>query len=77
MKQTTDGTRLLWRFTAHPAAVGQTYAQHAAFAATFGVRLLGAGCAALVHAALPFLFVTTASRLIKSLHAQLNATDRR
>jgi hypothetical protein len=33
--------------------------------------MLRAGLACLVHAALPFLFVTTASRTIRRLHERL------
>ena len=59
--------RLYRAFTEHPAAVGESYWQHLTFAAGFAVRLLLAGLAALVHAVLPFLFKTTASRLIAEM----------
>jgi hypothetical protein len=55
-------------FTAHPHSVGETYAEHFRFAASFGLRMLGGGLAAVVHAVLPFLFVTTASRAVASLN---------
>ena len=55
-------------FTAHPHAVGETYAEHFRFAASFGLRMLAGGMAAVVHAVLPFLFVTTASRAVGSLN---------
>ena len=54
-------------FTEHPAAVGESYRQHFAFASGIGLKLLAAGAAALVHAALPFLFKTTASSLVLDL----------
>jgi hypothetical protein len=54
-------------FLAHPATVGETYGEHARFAAWFGTRLVLAGLAALVHAILPFAFETTASRQVKAL----------
>lgn len=60
--------RLARLFTAHPTTVGETYLGHMAFAAWFASRLFAAGLAALVHALLPFLFETTASRIIRELH---------
>jgi hypothetical protein len=56
-------------FTAHPAAVGETYTQHFRFALTFGARMTLGGLAAAVHAVFPFLFVTTASRILDELNA--------
>ena len=55
-------------FTAHPSTVGESYVEHQAFAARMGFKLLGAGLAALIHALLPFLFETTASRTIKDMN---------
>jgi Family of unknown function (DUF6356) len=57
--------------TDHPNAVGETYAEHMEVALSFAVPLLLAGLAALVHAFLPFLFVTTASATVKRLHARM------
>jgi hypothetical protein len=54
-------------FTEHPATVGESYGQHFAFASGIGVKLLAAGGAALVHAFLPFLCKTTASRTVQEL----------
>ena len=61
------------RFTDHPNSVGETYLQHAATAARFGAELIRAGAACLVHAAFPWTFETTASRLVGRLHAQMEA----
>jgi hypothetical protein len=55
-------------FNAHPASVGETYAQHCRFAFRFGVRMTLGGFAAMVHAFFPFLFVTTASRALDELN---------
>ena len=41
---------MLDKFTAHPHAVGETYAEHAHTAASFGLEMIGAGLACLVHA---------------------------
>lgn len=59
--------RLAKLFTSHPETVGETYLGHLAFAAWFSSRLFLAGGAALVHALLPFLFETTASRIVREL----------
>ena len=59
-------------FTAHPASVGETWSQHARFAFSAAGRLVVAAMAAAVHALLPFLCQTTASRTIDSLHAEIH-----
>ncbi len=65
-------TRALKRiFVDHPQSVEETYMQHMRFAGWFAARLLGAGCAALVHAIIPCLFEKTASRMISEMHANL------
>ncbi len=60
-------------FRSHPASVGETYFGHMVFALRFAAMLLAAGGAALVHAFIPPLFETTASRIICSLHATIEA----
>lgn len=55
-------------FTEHPASVDETYFGHMAFASWFASRLFMAGGAALVHAVLPFMFETTASRIVRELY---------
>ena len=58
-------------FTDHPASVGESYLQHMGFAAGFAATLFAAGFAALVHAVIPPLFETTASRLIRTLYDRI------
>ncbi len=58
-------------FLAHPRSVDETYLQHARVAARFGGELVLAGLACLVHAAIPALFTTTASRRVAKLHGQM------
>ena len=58
-------------FTEHPEAVGESYTEHMRVALSFSGPLLLAGLAALVHAFLPFLCTTTASRTVKRLHARM------
>jgi len=62
-------------FTAHPASVNETYWQHFRFALRFGTLMTLGGLAALVHAVLPFCFVTTAGRISDALVA-MRATAR-
>lgn len=64
-------------FTEHPAAAGETYLAHLRTAAAFGVQMVAAGLACLVHAVLPFLFVRTGSDCICRLHERMHARRRR
>ncbi len=66
---------MLRAFTQHPASVDETYLEHMAMAASFGLRLLLASLACLVHALLPFCFEKTGSRMITGLHDRM-ATPR-
>jgi hypothetical protein len=58
-------------FLSHPQAVDESYGEHFLFALGFAARLLGAGLAALVHAIIPCLFETTASRMIREMHDRI------
>jgi Family of unknown function (DUF6356) len=58
-------------FLSHPRAVDESYGEHFLFALGFAARLLGAGLAALVHAIIPCLFETTASRMILEMHDRI------
>ncbi len=60
-------------FRDHPASVGETYFGHMAFALRFSGMLLAAGGAAFVHAIIPPLFETTASRILCRLHAEISS----
>jgi hypothetical protein len=60
-------------FVDHPASVNETYLQHAGFAFGFAGRLFLASMAALIHAIIPPLFETTASRMIRKMHARIEA----
>ncbi|MFM8516975.1 MAG: DUF6356 family protein, partial [Nevskiaceae bacterium] len=42
-------------FTEHPATVGETYLGHLFKASTFGVRMVIAGIACILHGLFPFL----------------------
>ena len=62
---------MLKRFTRHPEAVGETYGQHMGVAFSFGVTLIGAGLACLIHGILPFAFARTGSNTVRRLNARL------
>ena len=62
-------------FTEHPATVGQSWAVHARFALSISGLLAGAALAAAVHAVVPALFETTASRTIDRLHALVHGSQ--
>lgn len=64
-------------FTEHPEAVGESYATHAQHAAGFGLTMVLGGLACLVHAVLPFLFVTTGSRVVRDLQARMGPRSAR
>ncbi len=63
-------------FTRHPAAVGETYGEHLAFATGVGGRLIVAGAACLLHGVFPFLFERTGSRAIVDLHTRVTTGAR-
>jgi len=59
-------------FTRHPASVGQTWVQRCRFALAVSGTLPLAAVAAAVHALVPALCETTASRAVDRLHAQIH-----
>jgi hypothetical protein len=58
-------------FRDHPASVGETYGQHLRHASVFGLRMILGGFACILHGVLPFLFVRTGSRQIRTLHDRM------
>lgn len=52
---------------AHLRAAGESYWQHFRFATTFGLLAIAAGIAALLHAFIPAICTTTASRIVRHL----------
>lgn len=52
---------------AHLREAGETYWQHFRFATTFGLLAMAAGLAALLHAFIPALCTSTASRIVRHL----------
>ena len=58
-------------FREHPESVGESYLEHLFQASYFGVRMLLAGLACLVHAILPCFFTTTGRTAITELHTKM------
>ena len=63
-------------FSEHPASVGESYREHFAVATGFGLRLIGAGLACLVHACVPAWFTRTGSRAVRALAVELEQRAR-
>ena len=74
LSQTPAETSLFARlFTDHPASVNESYWGHMRFALSFSFWMALAAMAALVHAFLPALCETTASRILKRMQAKMDA----
>lgn len=73
MSDTANGPRrhITAVFLDHPASVNETYLEHMRFALGFAFWLCVAAIAALIHAVIPALFESTASRILKRLHARI------
>lgn len=67
---------MLDAFNRHPSSVGESYGRHLAQASSFGLTMITAGAACLVHAIFPFWFEKTASLCVQRLHAQMAARSR-
>lgn len=63
--------------TDHPASVGESYLEHMAHAGGFGLSLILAGMACLVHAIIPAWFISTGSNAIRRLHDRMVVNRRR
>jgi Family of unknown function (DUF6356) len=70
------GMDLRHTFTDHPASVGETWGQHCRVALGFSRDLALAAGAAAVHAVVPSLCATTASRRICALHERMTTGAR-
>lgn len=58
-------------FLDHPRSVGESYLEHQRHAFGFGIALLAAGLACVVHAIVPGLCMRTGSEAIKQLHERM------
>jgi hypothetical protein len=61
-------------FTEHPNSLGMSWAQHCAGAVKIGCQLIGAGCAAIVHAVVPGWFTETAGRRVTETYHYIQKT---
>jgi hypothetical protein len=57
----------------HLESVEESYFQHLTHALSYGSRMVCGGLGAIVHAFIPALFQTTASRITAQLHEELQA----
>lgn len=64
-------------FRDHPRDVGESYSEHLFAASGFGIAMMFAGLACVIHAIIPALFVTTASKTVDRLHDKLVVNRRR
>lgn len=58
-------------FLDHPRTVDETYFEHLRVAGYFGVTMLAAGFACLVHALIPGAFTKTGSKAVRHLHERM------
>ena len=62
-------------FTDHPHSMDETYFEHIICAAGYGLRMIYAGIAAVIHSIFPFLFETTASDLAKEINGDVKIRE--
>jgi hypothetical protein len=55
----------------HPRSLGLSWAAHGGGAAVIAVKLVGAGLACLVHAAVPGWFTQTAGKTVERMHGHM------
>ena len=64
-------------FAEHPRSLGMSWAQHGSGAVKVGFQLIGAGCAALIHAVIPGIFGETASKTVVRIHDHIQDLNAR
>jgi hypothetical protein len=60
-------------FVEHPSSLGMTWGAHCAGAVRIGAELIGAGCAAMVHAAVPGWFTETAGKTVTRIYDHIQS----
>ena len=60
-------------FRAHPRSLGMSWASHGVGAIKIGTELIGAGCAAMVHAIVPGLFTDTAGKTVARIYDHIQS----
>jgi hypothetical protein len=64
-------------FREHPESVGETYGQHMMSAFGFGILLLAASMACLIHGLMPWLLKTKGSETVRVLYDRMINERRR
>lgn len=64
-------------FLDHPRTVEESYGEHFVVASGFGLSMIAAGLACLIHAVVPGFFVTTGSDAIRRLYDRMVVKRRR
>ena len=60
-------------FVDHPKSLGMTWSGHGVGAVKIGAELIGAGCAAMVHAVVPALFTETAGKTVTRIYDHIQS----
>ena len=60
-------------FLEHPRSLGMTWASHGTGAVKIGAELIRAGCAAMVHAAVPGWFTETAGKTVTRIYDHIQS----
>ena len=63
-------------FVDHPRSVGESYGEHFAVASGFGLRLIAAGLACLVHACVPAWFTRSGSSAVRAMAREMEQRAR-
>jgi len=69
----TSGGPVQRLFINHPRSLGMTWASHGTGAVKIGAELIGAGCAAIVHAVVPGWFTETAGRTVTRIYDHIQS----
>ena len=59
------------KFNEHPNLINETYGQHFCYAIRTAFKLIGIAFVLSIHAFFPFLFQTTASRMLKKINEEI------
>ena len=60
-------------FFEHPRSLGMGWGTHGIGAVKIGAELVGAGCAAIVHAVVPGIFTETAGRTVARIYDHIQS----
>jgi hypothetical protein len=69
----THGGPVQRLFLAHPRSLGMSWAGHGIGAVKIGAELIGAGCAAIVHAVVPGWFTETAGKTVTRIYDHIQS----